>query len=255
MAAPTVVITGALTGIGRATAEAYARQGANVVVSGRHQEAGEQLAGELGALGGRADFVRTDVRLEAEVQRLMEHAVQTYGKIDVAFNNAGTEGTPGGIEDITDKEYDAVFDTNVRGTLLSMKHEFLAMKNTGGGSIVNISSTYGQMGFPGAGLYVASKHAVIGITKVAAIEGALVGIRVNAVAPGFTRTAMYERVTASDGFRRAVDSVLPMHRPGTPEEIADAVLFLGSEKASYITGQTLTLDGGLMAGWPLFPVG
>ncbi|MFD3453778.1 SDR family NAD(P)-dependent oxidoreductase [Streptomyces sp. NPDC058691] len=255
MAAPTVVITGALTGIGRATAEAYARQGANVVVSGRHQEAGEQLAGELAALGGRADFVRADVRLEAEVQHLMEHAVQTYGKIDVAFNNAGTEGTPGGIDETTDKEYDAVFDTNVRGTLLSMKHEFRAMKTGGGGSIVNISSTYGQMGFPGASLYVASKHAVIGVTKVAAIEGALHGIRVNAVAPGFTRTAMYERVTASDGFRRAVDSVLPMHRPGTPEEIADAVVFLGSDKASYITGQTLTLDGGLMAGWPLFPVG
>lgn len=219
------------------------------------RRAGEQLAGELAGLGGRAEFVRTDVRLEAEVQRLMEYAVQTYGKIDVAFNNAGTEGTPGGVEDITDKEYEEVFDTNVRGTLLSMKHEFRAMKTSGGGSIVNISSTYGQMGFPGASLYVASKHAVIGVTKVAAIEGALHGIRVNAVAPGFTRTAMYERVTASDAFRQAVDSILPLHRPGTPEEIAEAVVFLGSDKASYITGQTLTLDGGLMVGWPLFPVG
>ncbi|MGW1711234.1 SDR family NAD(P)-dependent oxidoreductase [Streptomyces sp. NPDC002206] len=253
MPVPTVVITGALTGIGHATAVAYARQGADLVVSGRHQTAGEQLAKELEALGGRAAFVRADVRFEADVKNLMDQAVQLYGRIDVAFNNAGTEGARGSVTEVTEQTYEDTFDTNVLGTLLSLKHEIRIMKECGGGSIVNVSSVYGQIGFPEAALYVGSKYAVTGITKAAALETAAHGIRVNAVAPGFTRTAMYERVTANDTTRDAVNSILPMHRPGTPQEIADAVLFLGSDQASYITGQILTLDGGLMAGWPLFP--
>jgi NAD(P)-dependent dehydrogenase (short-subunit alcohol dehydrogenase family) len=253
MASPVVLITGALTGIGRATAVAYARTGANVVVSGRHQDKGEQLAKELGELGGQAEFFKADVRFDAEVEALVNRAVERFGRIDVAFNNAGTEGNPGPITDVTPEAYEATFDTNVRGTLLSLKHEFRVMQYQDGGSIINVSSTYGQMGFPDSALYVGSKHAIIGITKSAALEGAAQGIRVNVVAPGFTRTAMYERVTGSDAVRGAVTSVLPMHRAGDPEEIADAVMFLGSDKAAYITGQTLTLDGGLMAGWPLFP--
>ncbi|MFB9830760.1 SDR family NAD(P)-dependent oxidoreductase [Actinoallomurus acaciae] len=254
MASPVILITGALTGIGRATAVAYARAGANVVVSGRHQDRGERLVEELGDLGAQAQFVKADVRFDAEVENLIDRAVERFGRIDVAYNNAGTEGSPGPVTEVTGEAYEATFDTNVRGTLLSLKHEFRVMRRQeGGGSVINASSTYGQMGFPDSTLYVGSKHAIIGITKAAALEGAPHGIRVNVVAPGFTQTAMYERVTGSDAVRGAVNSVLPMHRAGRPEEVAEAVMFLGSDKAAYVTGQTLTLDGGLMAGWPLFP--
>jgi NAD(P)-dependent dehydrogenase (short-subunit alcohol dehydrogenase family) len=252
VSAPVVLITGALTGIGRATAFAYARQGANVVVSGRHQDVGEQLARELGDIGAQVEFVRADVRFDADVMKLVDRAVARFGRIDVAFNNAGTEGTPGPVTEVTDESYQATFDTNVKGTLLCLKHEFRVMREQGGGSIVNISSTFGLMGFPDATLYVGSKHAVTGITKAAALEGAAHGIRVNAVAPGYTQTAMYERFTGNDAARDAVNSVLPLHRAGTPEEIAEAVQYLGSDKASYVTGHILTVDGGLMAGWPLF---
>ncbi|MEV6118007.1 glucose 1-dehydrogenase [Streptomyces sp. NPDC052109] len=253
MSAPVVVITGALSGIGRATALAYARLGAHVVVSGRRQDLGEDFAKELEGLGAQALFVRADVRFDDDVRNLVDQAVDRFGRVDIAFNNAGTEGQVAPITAVTDDAYAATFDTNVKGTLLSLKHEFRVMQEHGGGSIVNVSSTFGQMGLPEVSLYVGSKHAVIGITKAAAIEGAAHHIRVNAVAPGYTQTAMYERVTGDDHTREAVNSVLPMHRAGTPEEVAEAVIFLGSEKAAYITGQTLTLDGGLMAGWPLFP--
>ncbi|MFR9792968.1 SDR family NAD(P)-dependent oxidoreductase [Streptomyces sp. MB22_4] len=253
MPAPVVVITGALSGIGRATALVYARLGADVVVSGRHEERGAELARELEGMGARALFVRADVRRDDDVRDLVDRAVDRFGRIDVALNNAGTEGRTAPITAVTDDAYAATFDTNVKGTLLSMKHEFRVMQEHGGGSIVNVSSIYGRMGYPEVSVYVGSKHAVIGFTKAAALEGAAHGIRVNAVAPGFTRTGMYERVTGDDRTRAAVNSVLPLRRPGTPEEVAEAVLFLGSEKAAYITGQTLTLDGGLMAGSPLFP--
>ena len=253
MAVPVVLITGALTGIGRATALAYARRAASMVVSGRHPEAGAELARELSDLGAQAEFVRADVRHDKDMENLIDRTLERFGRLDVAFNNAGTEGTPGPVTGITPESYAATFDTNVLGTLLSVKHEFRAMKPQGSGSIINVSSTYGLMGFPDSALYVGSKHAIIGITKAAALEGAPHGIRVNAIAPGFTRTAMYERVTGSDAIRDAVNAVLPLHRAGTPEEIAEAVLYAGSDKASYLTGQIITLDGGLMAGWPLFP--
>ena len=253
MATPVVLITGALTGIGRATALAYARQGASLIVSGRHHEAGAELAKELSNLGAEAEFVRADVRHDQDMENLTDRTLKRFGRLDVAFNNAGTEGTPGPVTGITAGSYAATFDTNVLGTLLSIKHEFRAMQPQGGGTIINVSSTYGLMGFPDSALYVGSKHAIIGITKAAALEGAPHGIRVNAIAPGFTRTAMYERVTGSDAVRDAVNSVLPLHRAGTAEEIAEAVLYIGSDKASYLTGQTITIDGGLMAGWPLFP--
>ncbi|MEV5986466.1 glucose 1-dehydrogenase [Streptomyces sp. NPDC052051] len=254
MSAPVVLITGALTGIGRATAFAYARDGANVVVSGRHQDKGDALVEELRREGGQALFVKADVRHDAEVRNLVDRAVEHFGRLDVAFNNAGTEGKLAPLTGVTDETYENTFDTNVKGTLLSLKHEFRAMQTQdGGGSIINVSSVYGLVGYPGFALYVGSKHAVVGITKTAALEGARHGIRVNAVAPGYTRTEMYERATGSDAVRDAVDSVLPMGRTGVPEEIAAAVQYLGSDKASYITGQTLALDGGLMAGAPLFP--
>jgi NAD(P)-dependent dehydrogenase (short-subunit alcohol dehydrogenase family) len=223
------------------------------VVSGRHPDAGAGLVKELDGHGAEAEFVRADVRHDQDMENLIDRTLERFGRLDVAFNNAGTEGTPGPVTGITSEAYAGTFDTNVLGTLLSIKHEFRVMKPQGSGSIINVSSTYGQMGFPDSALYVGSKHAIIGITKAAALEGAPHGIRVNAIAPGFTQTAMYERVTGSDDVRAAVNSVLPLHRAGTPEEIAEAVLYIGSAKAAYLTGQTLTLDGGLMAGWPLFP--
>jgi len=246
-----VLITGALTGIGRATAVAYARQGANLVVSGRHADVGEQLVQELADFGAPAEFVHADVRFDAEVEELVDRAVAQFGRIDVAVNNAGTEGTPSPITEVTDERYQATFDTNVKGTLFCLKHEFRVMKEQGGGSIVNVSSCFGLMGYPGAALYVGSKHAVAGITKAAALEGVAHGVRVNAVAPGYIRTGMYDRFTGDDTARAAVDAMLPMHRTGTPEEIAEAVRFLGSDGASYVTGHVLVIDGGLMAGGPL----
>jgi NAD(P)-dependent dehydrogenase (short-subunit alcohol dehydrogenase family) len=210
MTAPVVLITGALTGIGRASAIAYARQGASLVISGRHPEVGAELAKELDGLGAEAEFVRADVRHDQDLENLVHRTIERFGHLDIAFNNAGTEGTPAPVTSITGDSCAAIFDTNVPGTLLRIKHEFRAMKPQGSGSIINVSSTYGLMGFPDSALYVGSKHAIIGITKAAALEGAPHGIRVNAIAPGFTQTAMYERVTGNDAVRAAVNSVLPL---------------------------------------------
>src|SRR6202022_3171906 len=181
MNTPTVLITGALTGIGRATALAFAREGARVVVSGRHDDEGKKLANELRQLGTEAEFVRTDVRHEEEGKNLVEKTVARFGRLDIAVNNAGTVGDPGSAADVTTEQYQAIFDTNVLGVLLCMKYEIRAMLQHGKGSIVNISSAYGKVGGPTAAVYVGSKHAVEGITKSAAIELAGTGVRVNIV--------------------------------------------------------------------------
>jgi NAD(P)-dependent dehydrogenase (short-subunit alcohol dehydrogenase family) len=184
MSTPQVVlITGALTGIGRATALAFAREGAHVVVSGRRDDAGKALAAELSTLGTEAAYVRADVRDDEDVRRLVDTTVSRFGRLDVAVNNAGTEGTPGPLTDQSRESYAATFDTNVLGTILSMKHELRVMQAQGHGSIVNLSSVVGQIGVPGASVYTASKHAVEGLTKSAALEAAASGVRVNAVAP------------------------------------------------------------------------
>ena len=181
---PTVLITGALTGIGRATALAYAREGARVVVSGRHDDEGQELANELRKVGTEAEFVRTDVRHEDDVKNLVDQTIARFGRLDIAVNNAGTVGDPGPTADVTIESYQAIFDTNVLGVLLCMKYEIRAMLPQGKGSIVNISSAYGKIGGPTAAVYVGSKHAVEGITKSAAIELAGTGVRVNIVGPG-----------------------------------------------------------------------
>jgi NAD(P)-dependent dehydrogenase (short-subunit alcohol dehydrogenase family) len=245
----TVLITGALTGIGRATALAFAREGARVVVSGRHDDEGKKLADELRQLGTEAEFVRTDVRHEEEVKNLIEKTVARFGRLDIAVNNAGTEGTLGSVADVTTENYQAIFDTNVLGVLLSMKYEIRAMLPQGKGSIVNISSAYGKVGGPSAAVYVGSKHAVEGITKSAAIELAGTGIRVNIVGPGPVETGMFNRFAQTkENKANFLEAQIPNKRIGTPDEIANAIVFISSDKASYIIGASLAVDGGMIAG-------
>ena len=244
MSSSVVLITGALSGIGRAAAVAFAKADHRVVVSGRKQDAGQALVRELRSLGAEAEFVQADVQNEGDVRRLVDSAVERFGRLDVAVNNAGTEGEVGSITDQTAESYAATFDTNVLGVILSMKHEVRVMKGEGSGSIINISSTYGHEGAAGASIYVASKHAVEGLTKSVALEVAKSGIRVNAVAPGPTDTGMLTRFTGTPEKKAALVTTVPMGRLGLTEELANAIVFLASDAASFITGHILNVDGG-----------
>jgi NAD(P)-dependent dehydrogenase (short-subunit alcohol dehydrogenase family) len=243
-----VLITGALTGIGRATALAFAKEGARVVVSGRRDEAGQKLLAELRAGGAEAEYWRADVRHEPDVRDLIDKTVARFGRLDVAVNNAGTEGTPGPVTEATAESYAATFDTNVLGTLLSMKHELRVMLPQKHGSIVNLSSALGRIGTPGASVYVASKHAVEGLTKSAALEAVAFGVRVNAVAPGPIETEMINRFTGGNADAKAsFVATVPANRLGTSEEIAQTILFIASDKALYMTGASIAVDGGKLA--------
>jgi NAD(P)-dependent dehydrogenase (short-subunit alcohol dehydrogenase family) len=242
-----VMITGALTGIGRAAAISFARAGNRIVVSGRKADAGQALASELRSIGAEAEFVQADVRREEDVRRLVDRAVERFGRLDAAVNNAGTEGKPGPVTEQTAETYAATFDTNVLGTLLSLKHELRVMQAQGSGSIVNISSTMGERGAANMSLYTGSKHAVEGITKAAALEGAAFGVRVNAIAPGPTDTAMLDRLSGSPDKKATFYASIPLKRGATPQEIADAIVFVASEKASFITGQIIRVNGGKTA--------
>jgi NAD(P)-dependent dehydrogenase (short-subunit alcohol dehydrogenase family) len=242
-----VLITGALTGIGRASALAFADEGSTVVIAGRREEAGKQLEAELRAKGVEAAFIKTDVRYENEVENLVNQTVALYGRIDVAVNNAAVEGNPGPILDQTAESYADTFDTNVLGVVLSLKHELRVMIPKGHGSIINVSSSYGSMGAAYASIYVGSKHAVEGITKSVALEVATTGVRVNVLAPGTTETGMLKRFTKTDENYDGLVGTVPMGRVGQPEEIAQAIVFLGSDKSPYLTGASLGVDGGLLA--------
>jgi NAD(P)-dependent dehydrogenase (short-subunit alcohol dehydrogenase family) len=244
MSTPVVLITGGLTGIGRAAAVAFARKGATVVVAGRRDEAGKALVSELRSFGSEAEFIDADVRKEDDVRTLVDRTVARFGRLDVAVNNAGTEGQVGPITDQTAESYAATFDTNVLGVILSMKHEVRVMQGQGGGSIINISSTYGHEGAAGASVYVGSKHAVEGITKSVALEIAKSGIRVNAVAPGPTDTGMLTRFTGTPENKAALVAGVPLGRLGLSEELANAIVFIASDEASFITGHILNVDGG-----------
>ena len=247
MNTPVVLITGALTGIGRATALLFAKQGARVVIAARRDEAGQKLAAEIRELGAEAEYWRTDVRHEDDVRDLVNKTVTRFGRLDIAVNNAGTEGERGLVTEQTAESYAATFDTNVLGVLLSMKHELRVMLPQGSGSIVNVSSAYGSVGAAGASVYVASKHAVEGMTKSAALEVAGTGVRVNVVAPGTTDTSMLTRFTNTDENKAALVSTVPIKRLATPEEIADVIVFVASAKASYMTGASIPVDGGMLA--------
>jgi NAD(P)-dependent dehydrogenase (short-subunit alcohol dehydrogenase family) len=248
MSQPVILITGALTGIGRATALAFAKIGARLVVSGRRPAEGKALEVELQRLGAEAVFVQADVRHDEEVRRLIDQAVSRFGRLDAAVNVAGTEGQPGLIVNQTAESYAATFDTNVLGTLLSLKHELRVMTAQKSGSIINISSTYGHEGAAYASVYSASKHAVEGFTKSAALEAASSGVRVNAVAPGPTDTGMLDRFTGTPENKAALVSGVPLGRVGKPADIAQMIAFLASDAASFVTGQIVSVDGGKSAG-------
>jgi NAD(P)-dependent dehydrogenase (short-subunit alcohol dehydrogenase family) len=243
-----VMVTGGGVGIGKATALAFAREGAKVVIGNRNVEKGEEVVKAIQDDGGEASFLRTDVLSEEDVQALVEHAVSTYGRLDAAFNNAGVEGLVAPAADQTDDNYRYVMDINVRGVWLSMKYQIPQMLKNDGGAIVNNSSIAGLIGFPGLGIYCASKHAVMGLTKGVALEYSAQRIRCNTVNPAVIDTSMSDRL--ADGLEMGKDDMDAMHpigRMGEVDEVANAVVWLCSDKASFVTGTNLCVDGGYTA--------
>jgi NAD(P)-dependent dehydrogenase (short-subunit alcohol dehydrogenase family) len=243
------VVTGAGNGIGRATALAFAREGAKVVVSDVDGRAGEETVAQVRRAGGEARFAAADVSKEADVISLIEGTVKSYGRLDVAFNNAGISGTQAAVADLTEVQWAQVLAVNLTGVFLCMKHELLHMEKQGRGAIINNASILGTVGFAGAAAYTASKHGVLGLTKVAAIEYATKGIRVNAVCPGFIVTPMLENagLLADSTVRKTLENMHAQKRMGNPSEVAEAVTFLASSRASFITGHPLLVDGGFVS--------
>ena len=239
------LVTGGTSGIGKTTAIELARAGAKVVLTGRREKEGAEVVREIKKAGGIAAFVRTDIANEADVKHMVSFTVDTFGKLDIAFNNAGVEWK-GPLDQATEAEYRRIFDTNVWGVLNSMRHEIPVMLKNGGGAIVNTSSVAGHAGLPGVSVYIASKHAVQGLTKALALEFAKQNIRINAVAPGPIATEMYDRF-AGDASDQVI-SLIPAARVGAAEEIAAAVLYLASDVAKFTTGTSLVVDGGFIAG-------
>lgn len=242
------LVTGGGSGIGRATAIAFAREGAKVVIGNRNVQRGEETVAMIKKAGGTASFKRTDVLVTKEIEALVDHAVKTYGGLDLAFNNAGVEGDVAPLVDQSEANYDAVMNVNVKGVWLSMKYEIPRMLERGGGAIVNCSSIAGVIGFPKVAIYIASKHAVVGLTKTAALEYSAQGIRINAVNPAVIDTEMVDRLAVGQNMKK--DDLVPLHpigRLGRVEEIAEAVVWLCSKRSSFVTGHSLMVDGGFTA--------
>lgn len=243
------LVTGGTSGIGRATAIAFAREGAHVILTGRNQERGKETVSLIEGKGGRALFLQNDVSKESDIKNTLQIVMQEFGRLDFAFNNAGVEGDIAPVTEQSTENYDKIFDTNVRSVFLSMKYEIPAILQSGGGAIVNNSSVAGLVGVAGGmSLYVASKHAVIGLTKAAALEYASAGIHINAICPAVIKTEMFERLTKGDAsFQAQLTALHPIGRLGEPEEVAEGVLWLCSDKASFMVGHALTVDGGVTA--------
>ncbi len=243
------LVTGASSGIGRATAEAFAAKGARLVVAARRQEELDSLVAEIESRGGKAIAIRADVSVAADVERMVDHAITAFGRLDYAVNNAGIEGQLAGITELAEEEWDRVLGINLKGAFLCMKHEARTMLAAGnGGAIVNVGSVNSFLGFPTGSAYCTSKHGLVGLTTSVSAELAPQGIRVNIVCPGFVDTPMHRRLRRDIGDEIFDQGMLPrvhLRRAGSPEEIARAIVFLCSDEASYITGTTLTPDGGL----------
>ncbi|KOP26672.1 short-chain dehydrogenase [Hapalosiphon sp. MRB220] len=239
------IITGGSSGIGRATAIAFAKEGAKVVVASRRIQESQETVELIRNVGGEAFFVKTDVSQEADVKTMVEKTIETYGRLDYGFNNAGIDQIPTPLPEQTEETFDQLININLKGVWLAMKYEIAQMLKTGGGAIVNTASIGGLIGFPGIPIYIASKHAVLGLTKAAAIEYAKSGIRINAISPGTVITDLFERSLGKDPqMKEQIMAMHPIGRAGTPEEIASAVLWLCSEGAGFTIGQSLTVDGG-----------
>jgi NAD(P)-dependent dehydrogenase (short-subunit alcohol dehydrogenase family) len=247
MAGKVALVTGAGSGIGRATALAFARQGAAVAVADVDDAGGEQTVAQIGQAGGAAIFLHADVSREADVAAMIGQVVASYGRLDYAHNNAGIGGRGGPLAEADEGDWDRVLAVNLKGVWLCMKHEIRQMLAQGGGAIVNTASVAGLIGAEGLGVYAASKHGVVGLTKTGALEYARAGIRVNAVCPGFIATPMVERFTGGDPHANArLARANPQGRIGAPEEVAAAVVWLCSDAASLINGHALAIDGGLV---------
>ena len=240
-----VLITGGTSGIGRATALAFAAEGAKVVVAGRRENEGAESVALVEQAGGQGLFVRADVSVEEDVASMVAQTIEASGRLDFAFNNAGVFPEPGPLTEVTTETIDRILAVNVRGVALCMKHEIPAILRSGGGSIVNTASFLGIRPFPGTAIYNASKSAVIGLTRSAAVEFASQGVRVNVVCPGVIETAMNEAIRAEESGRDFLNGLQPMQRIGLPEEVAGAVLYLCTPSARFVTGTTLSVDGGI----------
>ena len=243
------IVTGGTSGIGRESAVLFAKAGAKVVVAGRRETEGEETIDLLRAAGGDGLFVKTDVAKSADVQALVQKTVEKFGSVDIAFNNAGIEGNWVPIVEQSEEDWDRTIDINVKGVWLCLKYEIQQMtKQGGGGAIVNMASVAGFIGAVGAATYCASKHAVMGLTKSASLETARNGIRVNSICPGIIETPMGERLFGAPEVTKWALGFYPLGRFGKPMEIAEAVLWMCSDRASFMTGQSLILDGGFLAG-------
>lgn len=242
------LVTGGTTGIGKQTAIALAGVGAKVIVAGRGIERGEETVSLIQKEGGEATFIKADISQAVEVEAMVAKAVETYGSLDCAFNNAGTEGKLAPITELTEEDLDKVIDINLKGTWLCLKYEIAQMLKQGSGAIVNTSSGYGEAGGANLSLYSASKHGIIGLTKSLALEYATKSIRINAIAPGPIDTGMPDRGTSSkEALENYISTFVPMNRMGTAREVAEAVVWLCSDAASFVTGTTLAVDGGYLA--------
>jgi NAD(P)-dependent dehydrogenase (short-subunit alcohol dehydrogenase family) len=243
------IVTGGGSGIGRATALALVREGARVVVADVSETDGENVVKDIKQSGGEAFFVRTDVSQSADVQALVDRTIESYSRLDYAVNNAGVGGTLALTADYSELDWNRVIGVNLTGVWLCMKHEIPRILDQGGGAIVNVSSILGWVGFANACAYTSSKHGIIGLTKVAAMEYATQGIRVNAVCPAFIATPMLERagLTAGSEIYNAVVALHPIKRLGTPEEVAELIVWLCSDAASFVTGSAMLVDGGYVA--------